>query len=97
MIGWLVVLWRINPFRVIWRQIKFQTIQFDIIKAFVYKQLNVKTVQLKVKIVLFQAIQFIINTPFSSVWATDRTLSGANTPGQSGPGNDSNERVLCIP
>ena len=27
----------------------------------------------------------------------DRTLSGATTPGQSGPGSDGNEGVLCIP
>ena len=27
----------------------------------------------------------------------DRALSGATTPGQSGPGSDGNEEVLCIP
>ena len=27
----------------------------------------------------------------------DRTLSGATTPTQSGPGNNGNEGVLCIP
>ena len=27
----------------------------------------------------------------------DRTLSGATTPDQSGPGSDGNEGVLCIP
>ena len=27
----------------------------------------------------------------------DRTLSGATTPGQSGPGSDDNKGVLCIP
>ena len=27
----------------------------------------------------------------------DRALSGATTPGQSGPGSDDNEGVLCIP
>ena len=25
------------------------------------------------------------------------TLSGATTPGQSGPGNEGNDKVLCIP
>ena len=40
-VGWLV-LRRINPFRVILRQIKFRTIQFSISNVFVYKQLNVK-------------------------------------------------------
>ena len=33
----------------------------------------------------------------SSIWPMDRTLSGATTPGQSGPGSDGNERVLRIP
>ena len=47
--------------------------------------------------VLFQAIQFSISTQFSSIWPIDRTLSGANTPGQSGPGSNGNNRVLCIP
>ena len=33
---------------------------------------------------------------FNSIWPIDRTLSGATTPGQSGPGNDGNKGVLCI-
>ena len=45
----------------------------------------------------FQVIQFSINTQFSSIWPIDRTLSDATTLGQSGPGSDSNEGVLCIP
>ena len=49
------------------------------------------------KTVSFQTIQFSIGTQFSSVWYIDRILSGATTPGQSGPGNDSNEGVLRIP
>ena len=32
----------------------------------------------------------------SSIWPIDRTLSGATTPGQSGPGSDGNEGVLRI-
>ena len=32
-----------------------------------------------------------------SIWPIDRTLSGANTPGQSGPGSDGYEVVLHIP
>ena len=31
-----------------------------------------------------------------SIWAIDRTLSGTTTPGQSGPGSDGNQEVLCI-
>ena len=49
------------------------------------------------KTVLFQAIQFSINTHFSSIWLLTRTLSGATTPGQSRPGSDGNEGVLSIP
>ena len=49
------------------------------------------------KIVLFQTIQFSISTQFSSIWPIDRTLPGATTPGQSGPGSDGNQGVLCIP
>ena len=47
--------------------------------------------------VLFQTIQFSISTQFSSIWSIDRTLSGATTPDQSGPRNDGNKEVLCIP
>ena len=35
--------------------------------------------------------------PNSSIWTIDRTLSGATTPGQGGPGSDGHEGVLCIP
>ena len=38
------------------------------------------------KTVLFLTIQFFISTQFSSIWPIDRTLSGATTPGQTGPG-----------
>ena len=72
------------------------TFQFSICIDFYYTQLNVKTV-------LFQAIQFSlsvqfnISMQFSSIWPIDRALSGATTQGQSGPGSDGNEGVLCIP
>ena len=49
------------------------------------------------KTVLFQAIQFCKSTQFNSIWPIDKTLSGATTPGQSEPGSDVNEGVLCIP
>ena len=32
----------------------------------------------------------------SSIWLLDSTLSGATTPGQSGPGSNDNESVLYI-
>ena len=34
---------------------------------------------------------------FSSIWPIGRALSGATTPGQSGPGIDADEVALCIP
>ena len=34
---------------------------------------------------------------YSSIWLIDRTLSGATTLDQSGPGRDGNEEVLHIP
>ena len=43
------------------------------------------------KIVLFQTNQF------SSISPIDRTLSGATTLGQNGPGSDGNEEVPWIP
>ena len=49
------------------------------------------------KTVLFQAIQFSKSKLFSSVGPIDRTLSGATTLGQCGPGSNGNERVLHIP
>ena len=33
----------------------------------------------------------------SFIWPLDRTLSGGNTPGQSGFGSDDNEGILRIP
>ena len=65
------------------------TIQLNVSRLF-YTQLNVKAF-------LFHTIQFSIWRQFSHVWTIDRTLSGATTPGQSGPGSDVNEGVLCIP
>ena len=53
--------------------------------------------QSNVKTVLFLTIQFSISTQFSSIWLIDRTLSGATTLGQSGPGSDGNEGILHIP
>ena len=60
------------------------------------------------KTVLFQTIQFSISTQFkcensklskpwfSYIWTIARTQSDATTPGQSGPGSNSNEGVLRI-
>ena len=68
----------------------FQTIQLSISIVFCLHSVNVK-------IVLFRTILFSISTQFSFIWPINRTLSVAAIPGQSGPGSDGNERVLCIP
>ena len=47
------------------------------------------------KTALFQMIHFSISTLFSSIQPIDRTLSGASTLGQSRPGSDDNNEVLC--
>ena len=65
---------------------------------FSFKQFSLAWVRsLNVKTVLFQVIQFSINTQFSSIWYIDRALLGALTLDQSEPGNDGNEEVLRIP
>ena len=57
---------------------------------------NTKSIS-KHQTVLFQAIQLSMRAQFSSVWPIGWTLSGATTPGQSGPRSDDNEEVLGIP
>ena len=85
------------------RQKYFYFKLFSLVKQFYFKQFSLVSVwffvytQLNIKTVLFQAIQFSISTHFSSIWPIDMTLSGATTPGQSGPGSDDNKGVLCIP
>ena len=66
-------------------------------QSFVCTQVNDSTT-------LFLTIQFSINHFWhsvsmsnSSIWPIDRTLSGATTPGQGGPGSNGNDGVLCIP
>ena len=55
------------------------------------------------KTFLFQAIQlsqtilFSISIQLVLFKPIDRALSGANIPGESGPGSNGNEGVLCIP
>ena len=67
-------------------------------KQFHFKQFNPAQVRSpNVKTVLFQAIQFSINTQFSSIGPIDRTLSSATFLGPSEPGSNGNKRVHCIP
>ena len=61
-----------------------------------------KQVQLNGQTVLFQTIQFNASNLFAqfkcqTVWPIDRTLLGATTPGQSGPGSDDNEAYSAFP
>ena len=69
-----------------------QVLQFitnnPIKQSLIYTELNVKTV-------LFLTIQLSIQ--FNSNWPIDKTLSGATTKGQSGPGSNGNEEGLRIP
>ena len=58
---------------------------------------SISKIQFSVSTVLFQAVQFSICMQISSIWPIDGTLSGATTSGQSGPGSNGNEGVLCIP
>ena len=58
---------------------------------------SILNIQLSVKTIPFQVIQFSISTQFSSIWPIDRTLSGATTPSQRGHGSNGNEGVLRIP
>ena len=52
---------------------------------------------LYINTVPFQTIQFSKSTQISSIWTIDRTLSGATTLGQNGPGSNGNKWALCIP
>ena len=92
MIWFNLVLWHINHCRLFnaWSIFVYMNNSF---KKFILTQVhnsNVKTVQ-------SQTLQFGINTQFSSIKPIDKNLSGTTTPGQSGPGCDSNEGVLHIP
>ena len=66
-------------------------------KEFSFEHLSLAEVRtLRVKTVLFEAIQFSISTKFSSIGAIVWTLSGATISRQNWPWSDSNEEVLCI-
>ena len=47
--------------------------------------------------ILFQEINFTINTQLRSICPIDKTLSGATSPGQSEPGSYGNEGIIRIP
>ena len=66
-------------------------------KQFYFKQFSFANVRnLNVKTFRFQAIHFSISAQFTSIWPIDKTLSGATTPRQSGPGSNDNKVVLRI-
>ena len=77
--------------------VKCQTFPFQIIPFSMQKLFHFKQSSLNVKRVLFLAVQFRTSSQFSSIWPIERTLSGATTPGKSGPWSDGNERILRIP
>ena len=61
------------------KRVLFLTIQFTIQNQFHFREFYLALVRsLNVKTVLFQAFQFSISTLFSSIWLTDRALSGDN-------------------
>ena len=77
-------------------------------QSFISTQLNVKTVlfqtnhfsictRFKCQNSSILNNQFSISTQFRFICAIDRTLSGATTPGMSGPESNDNEGVLNIP
>ena len=75
----------------------FQTLQFSIQKQFHFIQFSLAWVRsLNISTQFNCQKRFYINL-FSSIRAIDRTLSGATTPVQCGPGSLGNKRVLCIP
>ena len=64
----------------------------------IFKQFSLASIHsTNLRTVLFQNAQFSISRQFRSVWSIDRTLSGATTLTQSGPGSNGNEGVLHIP
>ena len=89
---WLVV-WLLRHFNlcrlfntksIFMKIVLFQTIQLS--KTFLFQA-----------ILFGQTIQFSISYAVSSIKPIDRALSGATTPGQSGPGSNGNKGVLRIP
>ena len=72
----------------------FQAIHFSQAILIQAIQFSVSAVSM-LRTVLFQTIQFSISMQFSSIWPVNRTLLGATTPSQNGPGNDDSEGVLC--
>ena len=81
-----------------YKTVLFQTIQFSISTLVQFqKQVYFKQFSLAYETVLFQTIQFTVSTQFSSIWPLDKSLSGATTPSQSGPGSDGNKGVLSMP
>ena len=85
------------------KTVPFQTAPFSVRTQYtcqnshISSSLLIEVCSLNIKTVLFQVIQFRIGTQFISIWPINRSLSGATTPGKSGPGSDCNDGVLLIP
>ena len=72
--------------------------QFKREKQFYFTQFSLALVRnLNIKTVLFQTIQFIISTQFSSIWLINKTISGSYSPGQKEPGTSCYKGVPRIP
>ena len=70
----------------------------SLVKQYYFKRFSFAQIRsLNIKTVLFQVIQFSINTQFSSISFIERSLSGVTTSGLSGPGSDGNQGVVHIP
>ena len=89
------------------KTVQFQIIQFSISTQFKCKySLIVKNISISSYSVLIQLIQFSISTDFVYTHLHVKTIpcqtiqysvnTGATTPGQSEPGRNGNEGVLCI-
>ena len=80
------------------KKIPFQTIQFSVSTISMSKTVQCQAVQFSVSTLFkYQVIRFTISTQFSSIWHIDRTISGAATLSQRGPGSDDNKGVLRNP
>ena len=71
-------------------QVQFNCKNISISSCSVYSSSLIQLIQ------IIQAVQYSISIQFSSIQPIDRALSGATTSGQSGPGSNGNEGVLCI-
>ena len=88
---------QLNVKTVLFQEIQFSTSTVSMSKTFLFQ-----TIQFRISTWFKSQNRPISNNSvshkqFTYVWAIDRTLAGATTPGQSGLGSDVNEVVLRVP